>query len=249
MKNLTSREFFKETFTELGADAVNIFKIPPDSEQLKHYYKNHPVRSKFTDFNQYDCQTKYNKKLLTVVSTTFGKKVGKRIKFHSFIGMDVEYPANGDTKALLFKILKKFNFKGYIFRTPNSYHLFIKKVFDDDLTLIKQISDIISFSSTLLEQTWVGEYCNEFRNAGNYIQLIETAEKILDEVGHLGEGRYTLFDLRHLAHAICSNERCREERNRKDFECDDGVRMQAFFCVTRREDRGLTPHLETVFEP
>jgi hypothetical protein len=242
----TSRDFFKLVLSEFCADVFGIFKIPKDDEQLKHYYSKHPVRDRFDSFTDFDRATAFDGKLLTVISTTFGKKLQSGLKFRAFLGLDVEFPVGKETIDFLTESLNYFNKSGYIFRTSKSYHLFVKDLFDNDLDLIREKMKYVMYSVQKFRHNKIEKYCKGYLGAKSFNDLLYISKLVLDEVKHIEDGCTMFYDLRHIARSIYSNERLKASMDHNVLLKEDGVRAQSFFCLNRRQEGGLTPYLEKI---
>ncbi|EKD96476.1 MAG: hypothetical protein ACD_24C00030G0001 [uncultured bacterium] len=239
---LYSAQYLLKTLLFLNARKVNLQVLSKGGRELNHFVnrREHPIRNIYRSILDFTEFVKKNNFLTSneyvCVSTTFEASSGI---YKAFIGLDLEI----DDEVLVYMVVQNLANMLHkhidLFKTTNSYHLFIPDlIFDNDLDYLKYLFDIVSTASTFIGDYWVSEYNELIKAANNYKAMQEVFIKILENVGHYKEKRInTLFDLRHIAHGVLEYERNRDLVYKKD-----GIRTQLFFRITSKNSGGDIPY-------
>lgn len=232
--HVSSRELLTDLFEKLEAEKINVFKVNTSGFRHNTIPEEHPTRNEYINLRELE-NIKASPEDIVCVSTTFLNNKGKYV---SFIGLDIEYPPNEQNKTLIETVSAEIGAKHYLLKTLNGYHVFIPEVYDDDLKLWSRISEFLDTTATILNHTWLAKYTSKFKKAKSFENLQHAAESILKTVGHFGDEKVAFVDLRHLAHSLLSNERCRGKKDDRQ-----GIRTQAFFRMSKRHDQDFEPYL------
>jgi hypothetical protein len=197
----------------------------------RNSYKNISKFKEFINSGDFLSSDKY-----ACVSTTFKDLEGNH---KAFVGLDVEID---DEKAVYKTVqyLSRCLFKSIdLFKTSNSFHLFIPDlVFDNDLEYVRKLLEISNLAALFMGDGWVSKYSKSLAMVRDYKTVQRVFSEILGEVGHYKEkGIYTFFDLRHIAHGVIEYERTRGKVYK-----NDGIRTQLFFRVTTKGPDGNVPY-------
>lgn len=235
--NLVSKILLETIFNDFGATDVNIHLA--DSSDFRHHTKpnDHPIRNVYTPIESLK-NIIYPEDKVVCVSTTYCWNNGSQKEYRAFIGLDVEYPYSKENIEHIQKVCNEIKAKPYILKTLHGFHLFIPESFSNDLEMWYRIAAFISTSAKILKHDWVIKYTSAIKKSKEFSDLQSVASQILDEIGHTGDNFYTFVDLRHLAHSILFNERCRGDKSD-----NKGIRTQLFFRINKRSASDFEPYL------
>ncbi len=235
--DFVSKNLLESIFTDFGATHVNIHLA--ENSDFRHYTRpnDHPIRNLYTPLESLK-NIIYPEDKVVCVSTTYCSDNGSQKKYKAFIGLDVEYPYSKENLEHIQKVCTQMEVKSYVLKTLHGFHLFITETFSNDLEMWYRIADFLSTSARILKHDWVIKYTSAIKKSKEFSELQVTASQILDEVGHIGDTYFTFIDLRHLAHSILSNERCRGDK-----ADNKGIRTQLFFRINKRNANDFEPYL------
>ena len=220
---------------------VNMQYLTKGGPELNHFIDRqaHPARNEYLDIcnlkrfvesGEYVISNKY-----VCISTTFETS---DVKYKAFIGLDVEI---GDEKVV-FNVAKflahKLGKSIDVFKTTRGFHFFIPDlVFSSDFEYLTKIFEIANDASLRIGDKWVAGYFDCVKKAKTYKDLQQISREILNNFGHYqARGKYTFFDLRHIAHGMFEYE-----RQRGISDQNNGVRTQLFFRITSKNHNDHPP--------
>lgn len=238
-----SAEYLLNELTKQKAQKVNMIFLKRGDRVTSHHTtpEMHGTLNKFIDFKEYVDYVQTSSYLTTDqdvgITTTY---LGNDGIYRAFIGLDIENPNEQLVSQVIPNLAKELKTPVDLFKSNSSYHAYLpEQQYDNDIGYIKKLFEIIKITSMQVNDLWINIICDEIEHAETYIEMKNNVLKIFEQVGHFDDNeKYTFIDIRHIAHAIISNARSKNEA----MHTSDGIRTQLFFRISAKKDNGVVPY-------